>query len=465
MDCLDKEKSNLSQRWSEVAKRKRKTTKRKKEKWSKKRKWTASGIGLVALTVLVLSQSLFAHAASYVNGTFILTPNLSGGGALTGSTSGTLSTEQAYTLSAGSATLWEYNLYPAFTTADVTTNKGYLMIEQSQLTNYSLPGGYGNPLFVKSELFDPRTHVWTLTTDTESSSTGGGSIPPSYTFDWYSFPDILNVNGMKNNTNFNTTVNNQAEAVYQPQTSLNVTNVLLPQFAPTISSVLGGSALTSLSQTNNYFLNLNPSQFGSNGGGSFSNDYMSAYWVPVESGGAYGTPTNALFNMASSSSGGGGAGLNAFPDPTTVAGLGGASPISLGYPDGMSSGIMYTEVADTSSGLSTQESQNPGTFLIALPSTIPSGTQSWDLVVYLADGVQRYDAQVIGNINISATQTQQTCTTPPSLSSTVSGNNATINVNDPNSDTLTIKTTGGTLKDLNGVNGTSTYAPFIRKIA
>ena len=182
--------------------------KRQKKKWSKKRKWTASGIGLIALTALVLSQSLFAHAQSYVNGTFILT----GGTSLTGGISGTLNAEQAYTLTAAGATLWEYNEYQSFNSSlPVTTNKGYLMIEQSQLTNYALPGGYGNTQFVKSELFNSRTHEWVLSTDTGSSSTGGGSTPPSYTFDWYSFPDVLNVNGMKNNTSFNTTVNGQTE--------------------------------------------------------------------------------------------------------------------------------------------------------------------------------------------------------------------------------------------------------------
>lgn len=366
---------------------------RQKKKWSKKRKWTASGIGFVALTAMVLSQSLFAHAASYVNGTFVL----SYGTSLTGGTSGTLNTQQAYTLSAtagsGSATLWEYNLYPAFTTADVTTNKGYLMIEQNQLTQYSLPGGYGNPSFVKSELFDPGTHVWTLSTDTGSSSTGGGSTPPQGSFDWYSFPDVLNVNGMKNNTSFNTKVNNQTEDVYQPQTSLNVTNVPLPQFSATISNQYGGTSTTTLNTSATAFINLNVSSFGSNGGGFFGNDYLAAYWVPSGST----TATDALF----SPTGNGGGGLSALPSPGQIATNGAMSSIS-GYPGGFPG--QYQTIGDSASALA---ADSPGLFEIQSPST--AGT--YKLVIYLIDGVQRYDAQ-IASFSVLSSAPQNTCSTP-----------------------------------------------------
>ncbi len=94
------------------------------KKWSTRQKRIAGGMILGVLAALVLSQSLFVHAMSYVTGTFTLEPYQGSTGSLTGSTHTTLSNlEQAYNLGAylgatsnndNNAQLWEFNEYPAY---------------------------------------------------------------------------------------------------------------------------------------------------------------------------------------------------------------------------------------------------------------------------------------------------------------------------------------------------------------
>ena len=295
--------------------------------WSTRQKRIAGGIGLGVLAALVLSQSLFVHAMSYVTGPFTLTPLAPySTGSLTGSTHTTLSNlEQAYNLGAylgatsnndHNAQLWEFNEYPAYASTNVTSNLGYLFIEQDQLQIDSAnggtqatnlfpvsAGGYGNPKFAESMLFNG-SHIWNLTTDTVTGSYGSAINPKPYTTDWYNLPDVLNINGMYINESFNGPT---GQSVWQPQTSLKIANVPIATMTNlNVSTSFGGVSTTSLTTNQSAFINMALSGnlngvYGSNVGDYVTTNYMAAYWVPTSN---TSSATYALVNQSGTSSAG-----------------------------------------------------------------------------------------------------------------------------------------------------------------
>lgn len=391
----------------------------------------------------------------------------SGGGVITGAQfPDPLNAQQSYNLTANGATAWELNEFPVNTTQHILTNKGYLFVEQSQLSpnsvdgkQTSFSGGYGNPAFVESELFNG-TENWML-------KANGLPLFPASHDDFYNLEDVTNLNGMYDATNFNGTSNGTPQAFYEPQTTLKIQNVTLPQIAPTISTVLGGIPLSTITLGNTYFLNLNPSSYGSSGGGYFSNNYMSAYWVPVVSGNSFGSPQNAIMNI----SGNGAVGLNSLPDPSSVAASGGMSSSQGGYSSGFSgqNGITYSNVPNSAAGMAaaangTSQLYSPGTFELEPPSSIPSGTQSLDLVVYYADGVERYDAQVISGIKIQSSVQPQSISLSGGKSVTVGTVvplTATVNPNINSNDVITYNQTSTTVKTFSNDSATSSTYDYL----
>ena len=349
-----------------------------------KRRKKLIGAGVAALVVLG-AVGLFAHNAfayTYYGG---VTATAQGSGAMTGNDPSPLDAQQSYDLTANGTKLWEINKYPVNTTADITTNKGYLFVSQSQLPansvdgqHTSFSGGWGNPGFVEHVLMNGSQHEWTLEPST-------GSNFPGYNINYFAMSDINDVNGMTDSTPFNVVVNGQTQAFYEPQTSLTISNVPLPHITTPLlyTAPSGGSQVSSIALGNSYWLS--PSMFtayGSNGGGLYSQNYFAAYWVPVVNG----QPDTSAATYAFAENDNGTKTVYDWPGPGTIISNGGldsasANPYGSGFPG------LFELTSNTAA-------PSPGQLEVFLPSSFPSGTTSADLVAYYGDGVQRYDAQI-----------------------------------------------------------------------
>ena len=367
--------------------------------WSKRKKNKAIAAIAVFLIISGSVVGYFSHRAyAYTTyGTTTATSNFGMSALTNGSDPTTIDAAQSYDLQMNGTTVWELNEYAAPQTgANPPANLGYMFVSQSALPSggkTSFSGGYGNSQFVQSKLFQYNQYSWTLNSSTAPSESGN---------DYYALSDVLDMNGMVAPAfNGSTVWPTGGQNLYAPQSSLSLTNIPLPQFSATVSNQYGGASTTTLNTSSTAFINLNVSSFGSNGGGYFGNDYLAAYWVPSGSTSA----TDALFSPA----GNGGGGLSALPSPGQIATNGAMSSIS-GYPGGFPG--QYQTIGDSASALA---ADSPGLFEIQSPST--AGT--YKLVIYLIDGVQRYDAQAIGNLSVKSVAAPA-----PTLSFSVTPTNA-----------------------------------------
>lgn len=373
-----------------------------------KRRKKLIGAGVAALVVLG-AVGLFAHNAfayTYYGG---VTATAQGSGAMTGNDPSPLDAQQSYDLTANGTKLWEINKYPVNTTADITTNKGYLFVSQSQLPansvdgqHTSFSGGWGNPGFVEHVLMNGSQHEWTLEPST-------GSNFPGYNINYFAMSDINDMNGMTDSTSFNVVVNGQTQAFYEPQTSLNISNKPLPHITTPLlyTAPSGGSQVSSIATGNTYYLNPNMfTAFGFNGG-MYSQNYFAAYWVPVVNG----SPDTSAATYAFAENDNGQKTVRDWPSVLQVIDNNGLSSAG-GYGAGFMNDF---ELVPNSSAPST------GQLEVFTPSSFPSRTTAMDLVAYYGDGVQRYDAQ-IANFTLQS----QTTTLTPTVSLVVVPLNTTV---------------------------------------
>ena len=336
--------------------------------------------GMSAVIAVVLSVDYFAQQAfayqTYDNIT--ATANVVGKGSLINpSEPTTINAAVAMSLTGNTNTpIWELDQYP--TTSP--TNKGYLFVESSQLPGnnhtsflgYYSGKTYANPQFVASELFASGDYAWGIT--------NGGF--PSAT-DFYALSDVTDINGMYDAT----PMNGSGGTTYLGGTNLAIRNVALPSIAPTLTSN-GSTAVSTIAPGGAYYLNPNITSDGSNAGGLFTQNYLSAYWVPIQGG----TPNYSAYQYALTQNNAGNATIYGWPDPGSVIASGGASSLSMGYPGGFPGGF---EQVPYETGFTVNSSNYAGQLEVLAPSSFPSGTTGYDLVVYYGDGVERYDAQVL----------------------------------------------------------------------
>ncbi len=412
---------------------------------SKRRKQLV-GVGIATL-IVVGAAGFFARDAfayTYYGG---VTATAIGTGAMTGNDPSPINAQESYDLTANGTKLWEINKYPVNTTADITTNKGYLFVSQSQLPansvdgqHTSFSGGWGNPGFVEHVLLNGVQHMWDLNQSNGSNFPDGNS-------NYIAFSDVNDMNGMYDTTPFNVVVNGQTQAFYEPQTAINLGNKPLPHITTPLlyTAPSGGSQVSSIALGNSYWLS--PSMFtayGSNGGGLYSQNYFAAYWVPVVNG----QPDTSAATYAFAENDNGTKTVYDWPGPGTIISNGGLDSASANpYGSGFMNDFELT---------SNTAAPSPGQLEVFLPSSFPSGTTSADLVAYYGDGVQRYDAQIASfSLQSSAPAPTLSLSETPTTSQTVGKSFAvTANTTNAQGGTVTFTQSGSLVNN----SGTGTLS-------
>lgn len=276
----------------------------------------------------------------------------------------------------GAMTHGGYNTVEGTGAAQITMNgQPVLEVQDPKSTGgYSMPGSYlytqattfdgstGNPQFIKHIL---PYYAWTYNLQNNQPSP-----------DWYAASDSYGLNGF---------MTDGLEPSFIPDGE-NVKLVTVPN--PQLTASLSNS---SIQPGTTYSINTNISHDGWNMG-YYSDAFFSAYWVPIING----APDTSKATYALQTNDSGNATIYGWPSLDTVINDNGTSNLHIGYPGGFPGafeqvpfgyGKVLTRYANAVS-----------------PTSFPSGTTAYDLVVYYGDPIERYAAEVV-HVNVATPPT------------------------------------------------------------